>query len=281
MLKRTITGACYVAIIVGFFLLREFVDARLFQILNWAFIGISTFEIARALKPYTMRGGFVFAVVYGVLFVPVYCVVEYFLLQKMGWLVAVNYTALMMLIVSVWSLFDKSSYDGFRSTLFCLLYPSLLMLSTMVINDFATNGFTALLLVFVIAPCSDTAAYLVGMSYNKIRKGKAKKLCPKLSPKKTVAGAIGGVIGGALSSLILYFVCRPQINFFSPVLLFMGIGLIASVLTEIGDLFESYVKRRVGIKDSGKILPGHGGVLDRIDGMMFASVFICIVFLLI
>ena len=281
MLKRTITGACYVAIIVGFFLLRELVDARLFQILNLAFISIGTFEVARALEPYSMKGGFSFAVIYGALFAPVYCLAEYWLFPKMGWLIAVNFTAIMMLVVSVWSLFEKSSYDEFRSTLFCLLYPSLLMLSTMVINDFSSNGFIALLLVFVISPCSDTMAYLVGMTYNKIRKGQAKKLCPKLSPKKTVAGAIGGVFGGALGSLILFFICRPQINFFSPVLLFIGIGLIASVLTEIGDLFESHIKRRVGIKDSGKILPGHGGVLDRIDGMMFASVFICIVFLLI
>ena len=109
----------------------------------------------------------------------------------------------------------------------------------------------------------------------------AKKLCPNLSPKKTVAGAIGGLIGGALGSLILYFIFRPEYNFFSPILLFIIVGLVASFLTEAGDLFESLIKRKVGIKDMGKIMPGHGGVMDRIDGMVFASPVIMLIFLLV
>ena len=66
-----------------------------------------------------------------------------------------------------------------------------------------------------------------------------------------------------------------------PLLIFAICGLIGSVLTEIGDLFESGIKRKVGIKDMGKIMPGHGGVMDRIDGMSFCAVFITIIFLFI
>ena len=81
--------------------------------------------------------------------------------------------------------------------------------------------------------------------------------------------------------MIVYLIFKPTVNFFSPVLLFVLVGLLASIANLFGDLFESFIKRRVGIKDMGKIMPGHGGVLDRIDGTMFAIVIIYIVFLLV
>ena len=79
----------------------------------------------------------------------------------------------------------------------------------------------------------------------------------------------------------MYLIFDPSVRAASPILAFAIIGVIASVLTEIGDLFESFVKRRAGIKDMGKIMPGHGGVMDRIDGMSFASAFIFFAFLII
>ena len=127
-------------------------------------------------------------------------------------------------------------------------------------------------------------AYLTGMIYGKIKKGNVKKLCPNLSPKKTVAGAIGGLVGGGLSGLICYFIFKGQIlslGLSLPLVWLIGIGVVGSVLTQAGDLFESYVKRKVNIKDMGKIMPGHGGVMDRIDGTLFLAVFLFIVFLLI
>ena len=132
--------------------------------------------------------------------------------------------------------------------------------------------------------CTDVMAYLGGMAYNKIRKGKAKKLAPHLSPKKTVAGALFGLIGGALGGLIVYYLvgspANIQVKFFSQEVMFLLIGAICSVLTQVGDLFESYIKRQAGVKDSGKLLPGHGGILDRIDGTMFTAVFIYFLFTL-
>jgi phosphatidate cytidylyltransferase len=145
----------------------------------------------------------------------------------------------------------------------------------MLLSNDLENGFIALLMAFVVSPCSDTFAYLVGSLIG------GKKLCPKLSPKKTWSGAIGGTIGGVVSGVIVYLIFKPTVNFFSPVLLFVLVGLLASIANLFGDLFESFIKRRVGIKDMGKIMPGHGGVLDRIDGTMFAIVIIYIVFLLV
>lgn len=281
MLKRTISGAVYVAIIVGFFLLREYVDTRIFNLLICFFTVVGTFELARATKPYTLKGSYISSIIFGIVFVPLYCVIEYWVLNGYGYLFALGLSALMIFAFGVYALIIKADVKRFGVSALAYIYPALLMLTTLLANDLANNSFIALLLIFVIAPCSDTMAYLVGMTYNKIRKGQAKKLCPKLSPKKTVAGAVGGVVGGALGALIVYFICQPKVNFFSPILLFIIVGLVSSVLTITGDLFESYIKRKTGIKDSGKIMPGHGGVLDRIDGMSFSSVFLYLVFLLV
>lgn len=281
MLKRTITGACYVAIIVAFFLLRELVDARLFNILNWFFIAVGTFELGRMLKPFVLKGTFTASLVYGIIFAPLYCIIEYFVFSGLGGYFALGLCSLFIIAFCVYSLIKKANAKTFVVSLLPFIYPALLLLTSMLVNDIVAYGFIALLLIFVIAPCADTMAYLVGMTYNKIRKGNARKLCPKLSPKKTVAGAIGGLIGGMLGAIIIYLIVKPKVAFFSPVLLFAIIGLVASLLTEIGDLFESFIKRKAGVKDSGKIMPGHGGILDRVDGMMFSSVFVYLVFLLI
>ena len=122
------------------------------------------------------------------------------------------------------------------------------------------------LLIFIAAWATDTFAYFSGMLFGK------RKLCPHISPKKTVAGAIGGVVGGAIGGLIVYCIFKSAaeslVVFMPAVIYFIIIGLIGSVLTEIGDLFESGIKRKVGIKDMGKIMPGHGGVMDRLDSAL-------------
>ncbi len=279
MLKRTISGAVYVAIIVGFFLLRELADARLFNILTCFFMVVGTFELARALQPYSLKGAKLATVVFGASFVPLYCLIEYLLLQGWGWLFALDLSLAMVLAFAVYAFIVDADFKTFGASVLGFIYPSLLILTTLLANDLPDFGFIALLLIFVIAPCTDTMAYLVGMTYNKIRKGQAKRLCPKLSPKKTWAGAIGGTIGGVLGALIVYAIFGERVQITNAIWLFVIIGFVSAVFTQIGDLFESFIKRKTGIKDSGKIMPGHGGVLDRIDGMVFVSVFVYLAFL--
>ena len=282
MLKRTLSGAIYVAIIVGFFFLRNYVDFRLFNTLTFVFCAVGTFEVARAVKGRLYNGNFALSIIFGAICVPLFCIFEYFTAFR-GAYACLIFTAVFAIYEILLTLIKKAGFRDFCVNVLPFLYPSILLLTMLSANGLA-HGFICLLLIFVISPCSDTFAYLVGMTYNKIRKGKAKKMCPRLSPKKTWAGAIGGVIGGVVGAIVIYLlvdktaiIASAKINV---LLAFIIIGVVASVLTEIGDLFESYIKRKVGIKDMGRILPGHGGVMDRIDGMSFAAVFIYFMFLL-
>ncbi len=274
MLKRTITGACYVAVLTAFFLFRELVDARLFHILTYFLIISGTIEVINALKDYLPKFLKILAIVQAILCVPVYCITEYLLLPNFGWILVALVILMCLVITLLYALIVKNAYGRTLAWLLPLLYPSLLLLFMLLAND-SEHGFIILLLSFVVSPLSDTFAYLVGSLIG------GKKLCPRLSPKKTWSGAIGGTVGGALGALLVYLIFTPVINFFSPILFFLLIGLVASIVNIFGDLFESYIKRRVGIKDMGKILPGHGGVMDRIDGTSFVVVFIYLAFLIV
>ena len=123
------------------------------------------------------------------------------------------------------------------------------------------------LLVFIGPWVSDTFAYLTGRAFGK------HKLIPEVSPKKTVEGAVGGVVFAALAFVLYGWILR---RFFAPGssvnLLVMGLaGAVVAVISQIGDLAMSVVKRRYGVKDYGWIFPGHGGVLDRFDSVLLTA----------
>lgn len=127
------------------------------------------------------------------------------------------------------------------------------------------HGGGMVLIPLVAAFCSDSAALFAGMAFGK------HKLAPRVSPKKTVEGAIGGLLGGMLGMVIfrivLFMVSQVQLNIAWCLLL----GLVGAAMGQLGDLSFSAVKRECGIKDYGRLLPGHGGVLDRFDSVIFAS----------
>ena len=117
----------------------------------------------------------------------------------------------------------------------------------------------------VAAFCSDTMALFAGMAFGK------HKLAPLASPKKTVEGAIGGLLGGMAGMVffrIIFYLCTVQPLHIGWCVL---IGLVGAVMGQLGDLSFSVIKRECGIKDYGKLLPGHGGVLDRFDSVIFAA----------
>lgn len=274
MLIRTISGAVYVAIIAGFFCLRQFVSTDTFFILLLFLCAFGTFEVARAVTQKTNKIIFYFQVAYGTLFVPLFYLMRYLLSVKNALIVCVAFALLITLVILIIYVYTKNKgilKKDFFYIVLPIYYPSFLILTMLIVNGFSI-GYIALLSIFVISALSDTFAYLVGMIYQKIKKGNAKKLCPILSPKKTVAGAIGGLIGGMLGGLIIFLIYNIKAKSMPGIVLFLLLGLLGAIATELGDLFESLIKRKMGIKDMGKIMPGHGGVMDRIDGITFCSV---------
>ena len=126
-------------------------------------------------------------------------------------------------------------------------------------------GTSLLMFALVLVWISDTAAYVVGRALGK------RKLIPAVSPGKTVAGAVGALITCAVAGWALVrFVLVPYAQLGLRPIHAVLFGIAVSVATQLGDLAESLIKREAGVKDSSHIIPGHGGVLDRIDGMLFA-----------
>lgn len=117
----------------------------------------------------------------------------------------------------------------------------------------------------IAAFLSDAMALFAGLAFGK------HKLAPELSPKKTVEGSVGGVVGAVAAmevyGLVLQFVFQLQVNYF----LFALYGLLGSAVAQLGDLSFSYIKRQYKLKDFGNLLPGHGGVLDRFDSVIFCA----------
>lgn len=140
------------------------------------------------------------------------------------------------------------------------LYVVLLPVMVIKLLDLNAGEIWFLLLLLMVF-CGDIFAYFGGRQFGR------RMLSPSLSPKKTMEGSFFGLVGSSLPSLVIWYWHFEQI----PALLFVNIALLAGLLAQTGDLFESLIKRIANVKDSGGIMPGHGGVLDRIDGVLFAS----------
>lgn len=125
-----------------------------------------------------------------------------------------------------------------------------------------------LLSIFIMIWCNDTFAYICGRLLGK------HKLYEKISPKKTIEGFIGGLLFTQLAAFIIYKTSSLQIALIAWLLIALGI----SVLGTVGDLIESKYKRQAGVKDSGNIMPGHGGILDRFDSILFAAPFLFLIY---
>ncbi|MGI6586836.1 MAG: phosphatidate cytidylyltransferase [Gracilibacteraceae bacterium] len=129
-------------------------------------------------------------------------------------------------------------------------------------------------LPFLTAWFTDTSAYFIGIYMGKT------KLCPGISPKKTVEGALGGIAGAVLFSLLTGTIIN-RLGTDIRLIHFLTTGFICGIASELGDLAASYIKRYAGIKDFGNIIPGHGGILDRFDSILFTAPVIYYYFVLI
>ena len=289
---RLISGSVYVAILVAFFCLKIYLPAPYgdfaFDGLIYAFALLGVWEMLRAVKDKTTKVQRILTVAYTVVAIPACAVCEY--VDGKGFFAAtvcffVLALALFFLLVAA---HETTTLESVGLSLFSAFYPVFLLTFLVLCNHeagiarFARFGFDSrlmILLIFIISPCADSIAYVFGICFKKYL---PRKMAPKLSPNKTVIGGIGGLVGGMLGALILYFIygatagSYDKMSIVLPMFLLIGLG--ASVATAFGDLVESSIKRKVGLKDMGKIMPGHGGALDRMDGTLFATLVVYIAF---
>jgi phosphatidate cytidylyltransferase len=123
------------------------------------------------------------------------------------------------------------------------------------------EGAWRVVMLLAVIMCADTAAFFVGHTWGR------RRLAPSVSPGKTVEGAIGGLLGGALGAVAVRALGLPEVPLRDAVLL----GVLVAALGIVGDLDESLLKRWAGVKDSGTLFPGHGGMLDRLDSLLFGA----------
>lgn len=271
MLKRAVTaiilvGYAFAMLYLGTAVHYGFLDAL---IMSFAFVG--AYEMYHTFRKSEYKNSWGAPLLLCVAIYPLW----YFLGYK-GILIALSLS--ICLALAVFTFKAEMELKDLLATIFSLIYPmALVSLAFALSREFPCGGTFAISFAIFLPVFSDTFAYLVGSTLGK------RKLCPSISPKKTVAGAIGGLLGSVLCAVTffllfdLYAVIPVGYVSFSDsvavrAVVFVVLGIVGGVLAEIGDLAASRIKRTMNIKDFGNIFPGHGGVLDRLDSIMFTLV---------
>lgn len=167
-----------------------------------------------------------------------------------------------LLIIPVVNL--KYTFIDVAITLIGFLYVGILFSFIPLVNN-KPSGEYLVWLIFIGSWVCDTAAYYSGKYLGK------RKLCPEVSPKKTIAGSIGGLLGSALGCGVFGIIVSSYVSEVQVIHFFL-IGTLCGIMGQFGDLVASSIKRYVGIKDYSNLIPGHGGILDRFDSILFNAV---------
>lgn len=277
-LKRTISGAVYIALLVTSILF----STESFIILFGIFLVIATYEFCNLVKINKY-----FAILFVSLFYASVSLISFYRIETQNYiskilkeniLITVNtdnlFSVLLVitLLVSIKCivfLFDDTQIISKISKYIYLIGYIMLPFLFIVKISFGIAAYNPKIIIglFILIWTNDTFAYLVGKSIGK------HKLFERISPKKTIEGFLGGVVFAAFAGfLISKFYIQPKPDFSSKsIVIWMIIALIVSIFGTIGDLIESKFKRIAGVKDSGSIMPGHGGVLDRLDSVIFVA----------
>ncbi|MGN0812092.1 MAG: phosphatidate cytidylyltransferase [Candidatus Coproplasma sp.] len=317
MKKRVITGVIYVVVMLGLLAMKIFIPpiysgvelgALGVDVLFTLISVIGAYEFTRAVGEHKEAGDDGISkvqrwcvLVTCALIIPVFSIFKMVSVHKAGvngvnpegliggpsLIALLTVTSLGAMVTASMTVFDHDRSD-LKSTAYaelCILYCGVLVSVVPNINHLIKNSSIAITMLFVIVPAVDTFAFFFGSLFGKML---PLKLAPKTSPNKTVIGAVGGVIGGVFAAMLVWvfseFVGFPAFEYTGVLpkwLVLIIISIPTSILAQLGDLFESAVKRGCGIKDMGNILPGHGGVLDRFDSMLFAAVSIVVCFMIV
>lgn len=195
--------------------------------------------------------------------VTLYYLVTYFI-QDTTWSVMVIIMALIALMFVYVFGFPKFHADQVMNTYAALIYAPV-MLSFVFLTRQLENGIYLVWMIFISSWISDTFAYLTGVLLGK------HKLAPVLSPKKSIEGSAGGIVGAALFGAAFGAYLDSALGLEHFVVLLAVVGGVGSVISQVGDLAASAIKRNHEIKDYGKLIPGHGGIMDRFDSVIFTA----------
>lgn len=184
------------------------------------------------------------------------------LVMNFDYYAMVPYLVASVMICLCWEVFTAREFERAAYTIFGLMYVPMMFGYLMLFQNLR-NGEYFIWMVFVAAFSTDTFAYLVG------RMLKGKKLAPDISPNKTISGSVGGLVASVVLMTVYGLVMTKAFGISIPLWAYAALGGAASVAGQLGDLSASLIKRRFNVKDFGKILPGHGGILDRFDSVLF------------
>ena len=269
-LKRSISGAIYVILLLASILFSTNKNFDSFFILFGIFLIIAVFEFCGLVNinktvPILFAGATYF-LTYRIANATKGEVLLYSIRYNQNIEKIVLFLVLLVSIKCLLFLFNEnqttlSSYSKYVYLIGYIILPFLLITKI----PFGKVGYNPKIIIsiFILIWTNDTFAYIVGKSIGK------RKLFEKVSPKKTIEGFVGGVVFAVLASYIIskYYIEIVESNTF----IWIITALIVSIFGTIGDLIESKFKRIAGVKDSGRIMPGHGGILDRLDSVIFAT----------
>lgn len=286
MLKRTITAVCLIALLIGLFALSYFVDHG--NIFLDLFIWILLTGAVREMYFCMQEAGFkLFRVPLAVFLVtsyPVMYLMEHFTGQGfLGLVLCFAAGVFAALVVFTFADPERNHAKDLFATVFVMVYPGFLIsLAWMLVQRY--SAVYAIPFAIFLPVGADTFAYWFGSMIG------GKKLCPSISPKKTVAGFVGGLFGGMLVAVIMFllfeqFKLFPESGYvpftdatWKSALIYLAIGLVGALAGQLGDLAASRIKRALGIKDFGKIFPGHGGIMDRFDSIIAGVIVLLVSF---
>ena len=175
--------------------------------------------------------------------------------------------AVIFLLLCIPVLYTNHNFIDIALTIFGFLYVAVFFSFIVFINN-KVYGEYLVWIIFIASWVCDTSAYYSGRF---LGKGGKHKLAPKVSPKKTVEGALGGLLGSAIGCTVYgYIISRYGVSI--PLYHYSIIGVLCGIFGQFGDLIASSIKRFVGVKDYSNLIPGHGGILDRFDSILFVSV---------
>lgn len=179
-------------------------------------------------------------------------------------LIALLIILMVMLLMCIPAINPRYNYIDLSVTILGIIYVSIFFSFVSLVNS-KENGNYLVWLIFISSWLSDTAAYYTGRFLGR------HKLCPKVSPKKTVEGSIGGLFGSIIGCVVLGIIFQKYgVNI--PLFHFGLIGLLSGAFSQFGDLAASSIKRHSEVKDYSHLIPGHGGILDRFDSILFSAV---------